>query len=445
MAAETVGISEVIDRQPLGGFQKMVVVICAAIAFMEGFGAQNAGAVAPGIAKAFHLSKADLGNYFSLGLFGLMLGALFMAPLADRLGRKPVLLFCVTMFGLCSLGQAISTSEPILYTFRFLNLLGIGGAMPNAIAMTSEYSPHRSRSLMIVFMFNGFIGGSIVVGLLASKMVESLGWGSVLAVGGVLPLLLVPIIALWLPESPRFLASKGNQNDKIAAVMRRIDPTLNQDTRFVLDDHSTARMSVAALFQNGRAIRTVLLWVLVFCSLLDLFLFTNWLPTQIHSLGVSVGIAILIGALLQVGGMVGMVLGWMMDRVGPAKTLFISYLIAAGGIVALALVGNSVPLLALSVLATGFGVVGGQTAANAVAAASYPTEIRATGVGWFLGIGRAGSILGPMLAGYLLQSGWSNQAVFMLAVVPALVAAGAGLGLGAGAARGTVAAKEATA
>ena len=143
--------------------------------------------------------------------------------------------------------------------------------------------------------------------------------------------------------------------------------------------------------------------------------------------------------------MVGMVLGWMMDRVGPAKTLFISYLIAAGGIVALALVGNSVPLLALSVLATGFGVVGGQTAANAVAAASYPTEIRATGVGWFLGIGRAGSILGPMLAGYLLQSGWSNQAVFMLAVVPALVAAGAGLGLGAGAARGTVAAKEATA
>ena len=431
MAAQTVGISEVIDRRPIGGFQKMIVVICTAIAFVEGFGAQNAGYVAPALAKVFHLSKSSVGLYFSLGLFGLMLGALFVAPLADRLGRKPVLLACVTLFGLCSLAQAFSTSVEMLFVFRFLNLLGIGGAMPNAIAVTSEFSPHRSRSLMIVFMFNGFIGGSIVAGFLASKMVEALGWPSVFVVGGVLPLLLTPIVAFFLPESPRFLASKDSENAKIATVMRRIDPSVHADTRFVLDDHSKARMSVVALFHDGRAVRTVLLWILVFCSLLDLFFMTNWLPTQIHSLGISVGLAIIIGALLQVGGMVGMVLGWMMDRIGPARTLFISYIIAAAGIVALALVGNNVPFLVLSVLTAGFGIVGGQTASNAVAAESYPTEIRATGVGWFLGIGRAGSIVGPMLAGYLLQIGWSNRDVFLLAVIPALVAALAGLGLGA--------------
>jgi AAHS family 4-hydroxybenzoate transporter-like MFS transporter len=327
--------------------------------------------------------------------------------------------------------MAASTSVEMLFAFRFVTGLGIGGAMPNAIAMTSEYVPSRIRSLMVVMMFNGFIAGSIAAGLTAARIVEALGWNSVFIVGGVLPLLLAPAILLLLPESVRFLASKEGRQAQVSSLMRRIDPSLAADTRFVLDDHSDARMSVAALFRDGRARRTILLWLLVFCSLLDLFLMTNWLPTQIASLGVSVAIAILISTCLQVGGMIGMVQGWMMDRMGPSRTLMLAYLIAAVAIACIGLVGDNVPLLTVSVLCAGFGIIGGQTAANAVAAGSYPTEIRSTGIGWFLGIGRIGSIVGPSLAGWLLSVGVSNRDVFLLAVIPALCAAAAAFGLGA--------------
>jgi AAHS family 4-hydroxybenzoate transporter-like MFS transporter len=430
MAAGTVGISAIIDERKLNGFQKKIVALCALLAFVEGFDAQNAGFVAPTLAKAWSLGHNAMGLFFSLGLFGLMLGALFVAPVADRIGRKPVLVGCLVMFGLGSLGMAASTSVEMLYLTRFLTGLGIGGAMPNAIAMTSEYVPHRIRSLMVVMMFNGFIAGSIAAGLTAARIVEALGWNSVFIVGGVLPLLLAPVILLLLPESVRFLASKEGGDDKVAALMRKIDPSLPAGTRFVLDDHSTARMSVAALFRDGRARKTILLWLLVFCSLLDLFLMTNWLPTQINALGVSVAIAILIGTLLQVGGMIGMVQGWMMDRWGPSRTLTLSYLIAVVAIACIGLVGSNVPLLALSVLCAGFGIIGGQTAANAVAAAAYPTEIRSTGIGWFLGIGRIGSIVGPSLAGFLLSTGVSNRDVFLLATIPAFCAACAAFALG---------------
>ncbi len=400
------------------------------MAFVEGFGAQNAGYIAPALARAFQLRQTDLGSYFSLGLFGLMLGALLVAPLADRLGRKPVLVGCASIFGLCSLAQSLSPSVALLFTFRFLNLLGIGGAMPNVIATTSEYSPSRSRSLMIIVMFNGFTAGSVAAGLFAARMVQAMGWGSVLIAAGIMPLALVPLLLFLLPESARFLATKEGTQSQIATIVRRIDPNVRAETVFLPEVDSKLGISVAALFHGGRARKTALLWILVFCSLLDLFLLSSWLPTQIASLGISIAIAILIGSLLQVGGMVGMVLGWVMDRLGPHRTLCLSYVIAAVAIACIPAASASVPMLSLAVFAAGFGVIGGQTASNAVAADTYPTEIRATGVGWFLGVGRAGSIVGPLLAGFLLSIGVSNRAIFLMAVAPALVAAFAGLGLG---------------
>jgi AAHS family 4-hydroxybenzoate transporter-like MFS transporter len=430
MAPQAFAISDVIDSRPLGGFQKMIVGLCFLLAFCEGFDAQNAGFVAPALARAWGLKQGALGLFFSLGLFGLALGALFVAPLADRLGRKPVLLGCLCLFGLASLGMAASTSLEMLYLFRFLTGLGIGGALPNAIAMTSEYAPKRSRSFLIMLMFNGFTIGSMTAGLLAARIVEALGWQSVFIVGGVLPLMLAPLLALALPESVRFLASKEGKQDRVGRLMRRIDPALPADARFVLDDSSDARMSVAALFRNGRARRTLLLWLMVFCSLLDLYLLSNWLPTQIASLGISVTMAILISIMLQVGGLSGMFLGLIIDKVGPARVLAFCYVVAAVAIAGIALAGNAVVLLVVFIGAAGFGVIGGQIAANSVAAATYPTEIRSTGVGWFLGVGRIGSIVGPALAGFMLSVGVSNRDVFLMAVIPALVAACAAAALG---------------
>jgi AAHS family 4-hydroxybenzoate transporter-like MFS transporter len=429
MRPETLNISEAIDGRPLGGFQKLVIGLCALIAFVEGFDAQSSGYVAPMLARAWSLSHETMGLFFSLGLFGLMLGAMLIAPLADKFGRRPTLIACLVAFGLSSIGMALSSSIEVLFVFRFLTGLGLGGAMPNVIALTSEYVPHRIRSLMVVLMFNGFILGSIIAGVTASRLAANFGYQPVFLIGGILPLVLVVGMIALLPESVRFLASKTGQQHRVAGLMRKIDPSLPANAVYVLDDHSASRMSVRALFQNGRAMRTILLWILVFCSLLDLFLLTNWLPTQIERLGVPLGVAILLGTLLQVGGMVGIVQGWMVDKWGPARTLTLAYLIAAIAIAGLAHAGSNVPLLGFAVFCAGFGIVGGQTAANPVAVVTYPTEIRSTGVGWFLGVGRLGSIVGPALAGHLLTIGWGNKDIFMLATIPALVAACAAFGL----------------
>lgn len=429
MASEPLDVAKVIDARPLSAFQIRVVGLSALIAFAEGFDAQSAGFVAPVLARAWSLSPNMLGLFFSLGLIGLMLGALFIAPLADKFGRRPLLIACLVSFGLGSIGMAVSSSVEALYTFRLLTGFGIGAAMPNVIALTSEYVPHRIRSFMVVLMFNGFILGSIIAGLTAARLAVSIGYEPVFLIGGIVPLVLSVIMFFYLPESIHFLASQEGRQDKVAALMRRIDSSLPEGSRFALAERHAARMSVKALFSDGRARRTILLWILVFCSLLDLFLLTNWLPTQIQSLGVALWIAILMGALLQLGGMVGIVQGWMIDRWGAARTLTMAYLIGAFAIAGLALAGDSLPWLIVSVFCAGFGIIGGQTAANPVASMAYPTEIRSTGVGWFLGVGRLGSIVGPVLAGHLITIGWTNKEIFLLATIPALIAAAAAFAL----------------
>ncbi len=429
-AAKEIAIGTVIDGHKLGGFQKMVFTLCVLLCFVEGFDANSAGYVAPALAKHFGLAHNALGLFFSAGLFGLMLGAMFVAPIADKIGRKPMLVGCLILFGASCIGMSMSTSIETLYIFRFLTGLGIGGAMPNAIAMSAEYSPARIRSLVVIITFNGFVAGSITAGLAASRMIEAFGWNSVFLLGGIMPLLLAPVIFFLLPESARFLAAKGGQDAQVAKLMRKIDPALPESgVTYINETKPETRMSVKALFTHGRARKTVLVWALVFCSLLDLFLMASWLPTQIASLGVPVGIAILLGTLLQVGGMTGMVLGWVMEKVGPSKALAGAYVIGAIGIAAIAMVGGNVPLLAISILCAGFGIIGAQTAANAVAAELYPTEIRSTGVGWYFGVGRIGSIVGPAIAGFLLSRGATNRDVFLLAVIPALIAAVAALAL----------------
>lgn len=429
MSAEPLGIAKLIDERPLSAFQIRVVALCALIAFSEGFDAQSAGFVAPTLARTWSLSPNMLGLFFSLGLVGLMLGALLIAPLADKFGRRPLLIACLVGFGFGSIGMALSPSIHVLYIFRFLTGLGIGAAMPNVIALTTEYVPHRIRSFMVVLMFNGFILGSITAGLTAARLAVSIGYEPVFLIGGITPLVLAVVMFFVLPESIHFLASQEGRQEKVAALMRRIDASLPEGVRFAIEERRAQRMSVKALFRDGRAARTLLLWILVFCSLLDLFLLTNWLPTQIERLGVALWIAILMGALLQVGGMVGVVQGWMIDKWGPAKTLTMSYLIAAVAIAGLAHAGSSLPLLIISVFCAGFGIIGGQTAAMPVASTAYPTEIRSTGVGWFLGVGRLGSIIGPALAGHLITIGWTNKQIFLLATIPALIAAAAAFAL----------------
>jgi AAHS family 4-hydroxybenzoate transporter-like MFS transporter len=427
-----VNVAEILDSRKLGAFQKLVIALCTAIVFVEGMNAQSAGYVAPDLREAWGLTPSQLGMFFSSGLIGLMLGGLFVAPLADRIGRRPILIGCVALFGICSVASAASTGIAMLDGLRFLTGLGIGGAMPNAIAMTAEYSPLRRRSFMVAVMLTGFIFGSIAAGLIAAPLVPQWGWQSVFLIGGVLPLLLLPILYCVLPESIRFLVLREDAHQTVARLIRRIDQSVEIDshTRLIVEERPVSGTSVLALFGEGRARSTALLWTIYFMSLLNLYLFTSWLTTHVRESGIAVGLAIIVGTMFQVGGAFGAVFGWMVDKAGPSRAIFTAYLIGAIAIACIGFAGTNLPLLVLAVLFAGFGIIGGQTCANALAAIAYPTQIRSTGVGWATGIGRAGSIVGPGLAGILVEWGMSTENIFYLAVIPALCASLAGAALG---------------
>ncbi len=423
--ASLVDVAEFIDQQPVGGFQLKLLLTCAGVLFLDGFDTQAIGYVAPALAKEWGLSKGALGPVFSAGLFGLMIGALVFGPLADRVGRKKIIILSTLAFGIGALVTAFVQDVNTLLAIRFLTGLGLGGAMPNAIAMTSEFNPRRRRATMVMIMFCGFSVGAALGGLLAAALIPQFGWRSVFVVGGVAPLLLVPILALRLPESVRFLALTGRENQPVAQLLRLIGPkaVFAPATQFVIHEPELAGIPVLHLFRSGRTLVTLLLWVVFFMSLLDLYFLSNWLPTVLNDLGASVSSAAAIGSMLQVGGVVGtFALGSIIDRFS-FRALALVYFMAVFAVGAIGQLGHSVVFVTMAIFAAGFCIVGGQIAANALAAGFYPTSVRATGVGWALGIGRVGSIVGPLIGGALLAAKWSTASVFAAAALAALCAA----------------------
>jgi AAHS family 4-hydroxybenzoate transporter-like MFS transporter len=420
----TIDASQLIDERPISRFQIMTIILCALVVFVEGFDAQAIAYVAPSISADWALAKGALGPVFAAGLLGIMLGSLFIAPLADRLGRRRVMLVSTALFGVLTLVTPLAENTTSLLVLRFLTGFGLGGAMPNAISLTSEYSPARHRSFLIMLMFGGFSLGSALGGFAAAYLIPHGGWESVFIAGGVMPLLLLPLLWFRLPESLRFLAGSGKQDVAATRLLRRLDPAAGADDRITVSEETAARGSVRELFRHGRAPITVLLWIIFFMSLLDLYLIVNWLPTTLTAAGTSMGQAAITGSIFQLGGLVGtIVIGLLSDRVGAGRILTVAYVLAAFCIAAIGMThGGSVGML-IAVAGAGFGVVGGQIGANALSATFYPTAIRSTGVGWVLGIGRIGSIVGPLVGGMLLALDMSAQRLFLISVVPVLIAA----------------------
>ncbi len=430
--ARTVELTEIIDNRKLSPFQIGLFALCALVLFFDGFDAQAIGYVAPALIKAWHLPPKELGPVFSAGLFGLMLGSMLIAPLADKVGRKPIIIISTLLFGAFSLATAWATDVQSLLILRFLTGLGLGGCMANAIALTSEFAPARQRAFLVMLMFNGFSLGSLVGGLLAGQVVPTHGWQIVFIAGGVLPLLAVPLFMLMLPESARFLAVAGKAPARLSAILRKLDPSLPADVALAPVAHDAKRMSVAELFRGGQAPRTLLLWTIFFMSLVALYIMVNWLPTLMSSVGATIKQSVMLGVWQQLGGIIGaIVLGLIIDRKGARAALLPAYLIAAAGIAAVAMTaGGSLTLVTIAVFCVGFGVIGGQVGANAVAAGVYPTEVRSTGVGWALGVGRIGGIVGPAIAGVLVGLQFTPKNILLLAAIPAVVAALAVFALG---------------
>lgn len=432
-ALPPVDVSEFIDRSRISPFQITLMAICGLVAMLDGFDAQLIGYVVPAIARSWGIQGPAIGASFKFvfasGLVGLTIGALTGGPLADRFGRKTVMLGSVAVFGAFTLASVLASDVPSLIALRFLTGLGLGGSMPNTIALTAEYAPRHLRSTLITTMFTGFPIGNVIAGVVSVPVIESFGWQGVFYCGGLAPLVLLPFALLILPESVRFLVARRKPGMRIATILSRIrqDSALRPDARFVLHEEELKGVPVAHLFREGRAAGTLLLWTTFFMSLLVIYFFVSWLPLILGQVGLSAEHSIWTAALFNTGGALGSVLiGVLTDRSNePFKLVIGAFTAGALFIAAIAFSGASLPLLIVTIFGTGLMVVAGQCGINALAARVYPTDVRATGVSWGLGIGRIGSIVGPYVGGVLLQLQWSPGHLFLVAAVPALIAAAA--------------------
>jgi MFS transporter, AAHS family, 4-hydroxybenzoate transporter len=413
-----------LENQRIGGLQIRVAALCALIQVCDGYDINSIGVTVPALTHAWSLPGPAFTQAFLWSSIGIMVGALSAGPIGDRVGRKPLLLASLTIFGLASVLSAFAGSLPVLSILRFFTGMGIGGAFPGAATLSGDYAPQRFRATMIMATFTGAPIGGFVCGQLAGLLLPSFGWPSIFLVGGVVPLLMVPALALWLPESPRFLAAKRGLSQRETALLRRLDISPGQAAVESLD--LAQGNPVKMLFGEGYALQTVLLWVIFFCSLMNLFLFVYWLPQVLHLSGMTPAEAARTTSFRELGAILAVVyLGLLIDRFGPERTLAWHYAAGVVFIAAIALAAMPYLLLALVIFFSGMTIIGSQTGANATCGKLYPARMRTSGLGWALGIGRLGGIAAPVLGGYLLSLGMAPPHIFLSACGFAVIAAAA--------------------
>lgn len=426
--ARVVLLSEVIEGRSVGRLQVQVIGLCALVAMLDGFDTQLIAFVAPAIARTWDFPIASFGVVFSAGLLGLMFGAAALGSLADRIGRKKVIVLSTAVFGSFAVLTAFAESLLALALLRFATGIGLGGAMPNIIALSAEYAPKRVRGTLITLMFCGFPLGAVIGGPISSYLISSFGWQAVFIVGGVAPLALLPLLIWKLPESLTFLAQTTSGARRLAAMLKRfrLRDGRDEEVQYVADEEPAQASPLKCLFTEQRTALTLLLWLVFFSNLLVLYWLINWLPVILQRAGFALDEAIRGTVLLNAGGIVGgLLLGRLIDWQGHYRILASAYF---GGSVFVALtgyLGGSVAMTSVLVFLSGFCVIGGQFGANGLAASIYPTAARSTGVGWALGVGRVGAIVGPLLGSLVIAREWPVEHVFLAGAVPAAAAAAA--------------------
>ncbi len=431
LAGQRVDVSQVLDNSKISPFQIGVFILSGLCLILDGFDVQALGYLAPAIIKDWQLAPALMGPVLSAALFGILVGSILFSMIADKIGRRPVLVMATLFFAVVTLLTARAGSIGELRLIRFIAGIGLGGIMPNAVALVGEYTPRRLRVLMMLVVTNGFNLGAVIGGLISAWMVPNFGWRSVFYVGGAIPLVIGIMMFVWLPESLQFLVLRGHSSGKVAKWINRIDKTARVDanTNFVVREEKGTGVPILRLFTDGRAIGTLLLWVINFMNLLNLYFLAGWLPTIVNRT-YSLQASQLVGTALQVGGVLGtFAFSWLIGRLGFIPVLGTAFFTAC---VTIAMTGQ--PALTLGflfavVFVSGFCIVGGQGAINALAATYYPTNLRSTGVGSGLGVGRVGGIIGPYVAGALVGAGWMPREIFYAAAIPALISAIAMLSL----------------
>ena len=418
-----IDVHSVIDHARFSPFHWMVMSWCALLLIFDGYDLFIYGVVLPVLMKEWNLTPLEAGALGSYALFGMMFGALVFGSLADRIGRKKGIALCFVLFSSFTVLNGLADTPTEFGLCRFVAGLGIGGLMPNVVALMNEYAPKRLRSTLVAVMFSGYsLGGMLSAGV-GIYMLPRFGWEAMFF-AALLPLLLLPLILWYLPESVGFLLRQGRV-DKARAILQRIDPQagIGEHDTLVLNDEKAQGTPVLELFREGRGLRTLMIWVAFFCCLLMVYALSSWLPKLMANAGYSLGSSLSFLLALNFGGMFGAIAGgWLGDRYNLPKVVVAFFVVAA---LSISLLGfkSPTPVLYLLIGVAGATTIGTQILLYATAAQFYGLAFRSTGLGWASGIGRNGAIVGPLLGGALLGINLPLPLNFMAFAIPGAIAA----------------------
>jgi len=419
-----INVQKIADDARFNGFHGLVLVWCALIIIFDGYDLAVVGVALPSIMKEMGVDPTKAGFMASSALFGMMFGAIFLGTIADRIGRRWAIAICILLFSVFTAAAGMAKDPVMFSAMRFIAGLGIGGVMPNVVAQMTEYSPKKIRATMVTLMFSGYAVGGMLAAVLGKGLIESYGWQSVFLAAG-LPVVLVPAILKYLPESMPFLLKSG-RHDELKRIVARLEPGYRPaDTdRFTVPAEDKAdNAPVKHLFQDGRGFSTIMFWIAFFMCLFMVYALSSWLTKLMAAAGYSLGSALTFVLTLNFGAMIGAILGgWLADKFHIKWVLFSMYVLAA---ISITLLGVKMPTEALFVVVglAGASTIGTQIVTYAYAGQFYPSAIRSTGIGLASGMGRSGAILAPIVIGTLVAMQLPLQQNFYAIAIPGVIAA----------------------
>ncbi len=425
-ADRRIDVQAFLNEHPFSSYQWLIFALCFWIVLLDGFDTAAIGYIAPSLVTEWGVERPALAPVLSAALFGLAFGALSAGPLADRFGRKAVLVGSVLLFGVACLASAFSGGLNQLVAARFITGLGLGAAMPNAVTLMSEYCPDGRRATLTNAMFCGFPLGAAFGGFLAAWMIPHWGWRSVLVLGGAVPLVLTVLLLVLLPESVRYMVAENQPVERIRAVLRRISVTAAEATAFVMTEKAPptqGKSSIGVVLSRDYVVGSVMLWVAYFMGLVIFYALINWMPILFRDAGMGPGTAALISALFPLGGVGAILSGWLMDRFNANIIISVCFALTAVAVYVIGHATGALGLLMLVVLVAGTLMNTAQSSLPALAAVFYPTHGRATGVAWMLGLGRFGGIAGSFLVAELTRWQLTFAGIFTVVAIPGAIAA----------------------
>lgn len=417
-----INISEFVENQKFNRFHLTLLATCIFIIVVDGYDMFMLGAILPTLMEEWKMDPLVGGQLGSYALFGMMIGALLFGPFADRFGRKNAILICTVLFSLFTFTSGFANGPTSFGIQRFIAGIGLGGVMPNLIALVTEYAPKKLRSTLVAIMFSGHAFGGIVAALGTLAILPNFGWRWVVFLACI-PILLMPILYKALPESYSYFV-KTNKKEQLVKTLNRVNPnqqfTMNDE--LVMHQSDDTDSSIKKLFTEKRGFSTVMFWIAAFMCLLVMYGLSTWLPKIMQNSGYPIGSSLVFLIVLNLGGVTGAIFaGKLCDKFGSRRVLLVFFALGFISLTALSFSPNQL-LLYVMIFIAGATTTGTQINTNAYVSQYYPSGIRSTGVGWELGIGRIGGMLGPALGGILLASNLPVHLNFLAFAIPCLIA-----------------------